>query len=74
MRCFSCLTTQTNDMRINIDTISDLTDYSSGLVKISLLFFLVFSFSESFIICDSLVFLQLTQEAVQEEQGQNLAF
>ncbi|XP_010471787.1 PREDICTED: serine/threonine-protein kinase CDL1-like [Camelina sativa] len=29
MRCFSCLTTQTKDMKINIDTLSDLTDYSS---------------------------------------------
>ncbi|KAG7587248.1 Protein kinase domain [Arabidopsis thaliana x Arabidopsis arenosa] len=33
MRCFSCLTTQTNDMRINIDTLSDLTDYSSVATK-----------------------------------------
>ncbi|EOA34287.1 hypothetical protein CARUB_v10021802mg [Capsella rubella] len=30
MRCFSCLNTQSNDIRINIDTLSDLTDYSSA--------------------------------------------
>ncbi|ESQ27491.1 hypothetical protein EUTSA_v10018707mg [Eutrema salsugineum] len=29
MRCFSCLSTRTNDMRINIDTLSYLTDNSS---------------------------------------------
>ncbi|AAF16664.1 putative serine/threonine-protein kinase PBL22 RLK-Pelle-RLCK-VIIa-1 family [Arabidopsis thaliana] len=34
MRCFSCLNTQTNDMRINIDTLSDLTDYASVATKI----------------------------------------
>ncbi|CAN8234448.1 unnamed protein product [Cochlearia groenlandica] len=35
MKCFSCLNTRTNDMRINIDTLSDLTDRSSVNGKVN---------------------------------------
>jgi len=62
-------------MRINIDTLSDLTDYASGFKKISL--FLSETspkilFSSSFVII--FLCLQLPQKSIQEEQAQNLAF